>query len=140
MTFNYSICYPNKENIEYRNSSITGKEVLEIATNYPWEEQLQLLYSLKDEHIHYSPSLDFKCLDNEKSFCLTANPDKNNELEFSLWYNRPKKVKAFLGLFGEKEKMIVDDIWSIDFKTALQYLEHFINGNYDAIEALYRKK
>jgi len=103
MTFTYSICYPNKRDIEYRNNPITGNKVVEIAKTYPWEDQLQLLYSLKDEQIHYSPSLDFKCLDNEKSFCLTVQHDKNKKLEFSLWYNRPKKVKALFGLLGEKK-------------------------------------
>ncbi len=139
MTFKYSICHPEKENIEYRNTSISGNEVLEIAKNYPWIEKLNLSDSLNQEDIHYSPSLDFTCIKNGKSFCLTANYDKNNNLEFSLWYNRPKKVKFLFGLLGEKEKMVVDDIWSISFDKSLKYLEHFVNGNYLLIEEIYKK-
>lgn len=55
---------------------------------------------------------------------------------FSLWDNRPKKVKVLFGLLGEKEKIIVDDIWSINFDKSLKYLEHFVNSNYSLIEEL----
>ena len=73
------------------------------------------------------------------SFCLTAAFDKNEKLEFSLWYNRPKKVKILFGLLGEKEKMVVDDYWSLNFEDSMMYLEYFVNGNYSKIEKLYRK-
>ncbi|AXG71369.1 hypothetical protein KORDIASMS9_03626 [Kordia sp. SMS9] len=139
MTFTYSICHPNKRDIEYRNNTISGKEVIEIATKYPWDEKLKFLDTLSDANIHYSPSLDFVCLENKKSFGLTAQYDNYEHLSFSLWYNRPKKNKVFFGLFREKEKMVVDDIWSIDFETSLKYLDHFVNGNYDLIEELYTK-
>lgn len=139
MTFKYSICHPEKENIEYRNTSISGNEVFEITRNYPWIEKLKLSDSLNQEDVHYNPSLDFTCIENGKSFCLTANYDKNNNLEFSLWYNRPKKVKILFGLLGEKEKMVLDDIWSISFDKSLKYLEYFVNGNNSLIEQLYKK-
>ncbi|WP_047547890.1 hypothetical protein [Psychroserpens sp. Hel_I_66] len=139
MTYKYSICHPQKENIEYLNNSISANEVLEIAKNYPWIEKLKFLDSLKQEDIHYNPSLDFTCIKNGKSFCLTANYDNNKNLEFSLWYKRSKRVKVLFGLFGEKEKMVVDDIWSISFEKSLKYLEHFVNGNYSLIEKLYKK-
>ena len=137
MTYKYSICHPKKENIEYVNSPISENEVLEIAKNYPWIEKLKFSDSLDPENIHYNPSIDFTCIENEKSFCLTANYDENKNLEFSLWYNRPKKVKVLFGLFGEKEKKVVDDVWSINLEKSLKYLEHFVNGNYALIEELY---
>ena len=139
MTFKYSICHPEKENIEYRNNPISGNEVIEIAENYPWIEKLKFSDSLNPENIHYSPSLDFNCIQNGKSFCLTANYDKNENLEFSLWYNRPKKVKILFGLLGEKEKMVVDDIWGFSLEKSLKYLEHFVNGNHSLIEELFKK-
>lgn len=139
MIFKYSICYPEKEVIEYLNNPISENEVLEIAKNYPWILKLQLLDSLKQEDIYYNPSINFTCIENGKSFCFTANYDKNKKLEFSLWYNRPKKVKILFGLLGEKEKMVVDDIWSINFEKSLKYLKHFVNGNYTLIEEIYKK-
>jgi hypothetical protein len=139
MTYKYSICHPDKENIEYQNNPISGKKVLEIARNYPWIEKLKFSDSLKREDVHYSPSLDFLCIENGKSFCLTAGYGKNKNIDFSLWYSRPKKVKILFGFLGEKEKMVVDDIWSIDFDKSLKYLEHFVNGNHSLIEELYKK-
>ncbi len=137
MTFKYSICYPDKADIEYRNDPMSGEEVLEIAKTYPWIEQLNLLNSLNEERIHYNPSLDFTCIENGKSFSLTANYSDNKKLEFSLWYNRPKRLKVLFGLLGEKEKMTVDDVWSIPFEKSLEHLDHFVNGNYASVEKLY---
>ena len=138
MTYKYSICHPEKENIEYLNKPISGNEVRKIAENYPWIEKLKFSDSIKPENIYYSPSLDFTCIENGKSFCLTANYDKNQNLEFSLWYNRPKKVKVLFGLLGEKEKMVVDDVWGFSLEKSLTYLEHFVNGNHSMIERLYK--
>ncbi len=36
MTFTYSICHPEKKEIDYKNQHLS-EEVLEIAQNYPWE-------------------------------------------------------------------------------------------------------
>lgn len=139
MTYKYSICHPEKENIEYRNSPISGSEVLEIFKNYPWIEKIKFSNSLKPENIYYSPSLDFTCIENGRSFCITANCYESQKVEFSLWYNRPKKVKVLFGILGEKEKMVVDDIWGLSLEKSLTYLEQFVNGNYSLIEKLYEK-
>lgn len=136
MTFKYSICHPEKENNEYKDNPISENEVMEIAKNYPWIEKLKFCDSLNPEDIYYSPSLDFTCIENGKSFCLTADYDNDEKLVFYLWDNRPKKVKVLFGLLGEKEKIIVDDIWSINFDKSLKYLEHFVNSNYSLIEEL----
>lgn len=137
MTFKYSICHPDRKDIEYLDKPISGKEVVEIAKNYPWLEKLKLSNSLNQKDVHYSPSLDFTDIENGNSFCLTADYDKNEELNFSLWYKRPKKVKTLFGLFSEKEMMVVDDVWEVDFSKSIEYLEHFVNGNYAIIEELY---
>jgi hypothetical protein len=139
MTYKYSICHPEKEDIEYFNNPISGNEVLEIAKNYPWIEKLKFSDSLQPEKIHYNPSLDFSCIENGNSFCLTANYDKKRNLEFSLWYNRPKKVKILFGLLGEKEKKVVDEILGFSLEKSLTYLEHFVNGNHSLVEELYEK-
>jgi len=139
MNFKYSICYPDKEEIQYFETPISGNQVLKIAKNYNWTEQLNLCKSLEQDKIFYNPSIDFKCINNERSFCLTADFNKNKEVEFSLWYNRPKKVKILFGLLGESEKMVVDDVWNYTFEEAIKYLEHFVNKNYQIIDNLYGK-
>jgi len=40
MSFTYSICYPDKKDIVYFNTPISGNEVLSIAKNFNWEELL----------------------------------------------------------------------------------------------------
>ncbi len=112
---------------------------MEIAKNYPWIEKIKFYDSLKQEDIYYSPSLDFNCIETGKSFCLTAHTDENKNLEFSLWYARPKKIKVLFGLFGEISRMVVDDVYPINFDQSLKYLDHFVNGNYSIIEELYKK-
>lgn len=139
MTYRYSICHPDKQQIEYFNLPISGSDVLSIAKNHKWIEQLELSETLDQNKVYYSPSLDFVNINTNRSFCLTADFNKNKELEFSLWYNRPKKVMIFFGLFGKYEKMSVDDVWHFNFDDAIKYLEHFVNGNYQIIENLYTK-
>ncbi|KIA97236.1 hypothetical protein OA93_14975 [Flavobacterium sp. KMS] len=139
MLFKYSICHPDKKDIEYRNNAISGNDVLKIAEDYPWIQQLNLSESINQNEVYYSPSLDFNCIKNGQSFCLTAIYDEQKKLAFSIWYNRPKKVKVLFGLFGESEKMIVDDYWSLNFDDALKFLQYFVEGKHQEIEKLYKK-
>ncbi len=91
------------------------------------------------EKVYYNPSIDFKCIENGQSFCLTAMYDDQNKLMFSLWYNRSKKVKVLFGLLGESEKMVVDDFWSLNLNDSIKYLEYFVEKKYSKIEDLYKK-
>lgn len=134
MTYKYSICYPDKENIEYPAKLLGKEEVLDMAQNYPWIEQLKLSDSLTKK-IYYSPSIDFTHIKDEHSFCLTAGMNKDR-LEFSIWYNRPVKTKPLFGLLGEKIKLRVVDKWSFDKQTALKHLETFLNQDYRRIERI----
>ena len=137
MSYTYSICYPDKAKIEYRTSIISSDEVLNIAKNYPWLEQLNLLEKLDGNDVCFNPSLNFTSTKDGKSFGLTANYSESKQLEFSLWYNRPKRVKVLFGLLGTKEKMDVGDVWHIDFETALKYLKHFLDGEFEIVELLF---
>ncbi|MCR4030097.1 MULTISPECIES: hypothetical protein [Flavobacterium] len=139
MTFTYSICHPDKKEIECITKVISSNEVLEIATNYSWIQKLNLLDSISPDQIYFNPSLDFKNTANGKSFCLTAHYDEHKNPMFSLWYNRPKKVKVLFGLLGESEKMVVDDFWSLNLDESLKYLKFFLEGKYSEIEALFKK-
>ena len=137
MAFKYSICYPLKPNIEYPSGLIDEETVLEIAKNHPWRAELASMQGKEDEDIYYSPSLDFTEIKTQRSFCLTAQ-DENGSLKFSLWYRRPKNVKIFFGLLGERKKMVLDTVWSYSFEESLRYLQHFTTGNYQILEYLYK--
>lgn len=139
-TYTYSICHPDKKEIEYKKEILSPKNVLDIAKNYPWMERLKFSDSLDQELVYYNPSLDFTCIQDERSFCLTSDYNKEEVLEFSLWYNRPKNVKILFGLLGRREKMVLDVVYSIDLQTSLQHLQYFVDGEYDKIESLFIKR
>jgi len=135
MNYTYSICHPEQEEIEYVSNILGKDDVLRIANDYPWNEKLDLLESLLEGDICYSPSLDFTCKEDQYSFCLTAIREKGL-LEFSLWFNRKVKYKPFFGLLGEKEKMQVIDKWGFSKKDAMDYLKIFLDKDYKELEAL----
>lgn len=136
MSYTYSICHPENEEIEYITDALDKKAVLKVAENYPWEEKLDLLESLLEDEICYNPSLDFTNINNEYSFCLTATRNNNKELEFSLWYNREVSYKPFFGLLGKKKKKQVIDEWGFSKKDAIEYLKLFLEEQYKELEAL----
>ena len=136
MNYTYSICFPDKKDIEYVSAVLTSDEVLRVANEFSWNTQLDLLESMDKEMIHYNPSLDFTCKEDSYSFCLTANRNDQKELEFSLWYNRKVNYKPFFGLFGEKQKMQVIDKWGFQKKDAIDYLKIFLDKDYKELEAL----
>lgn len=139
MNFNYSICIPDKEEIQYPKETLSPKQVLEFGKNYPWQEQNELCDSLSKDKQFYSPSLDFKNDETKHSLSLTADSN-NGEVIFSLWYNRPKKIKKLFGLLGTKEKMVLDDVWAIHFEDSMKCLEYFVNEEYELIEELFQNK
>ncbi len=136
MNYTYSICFPDKKDIEYVNAILTEDEVLRVANEFPWNEKLDLMERLDDDHIHFNPSLDFTCKEDSFSFCLTANRNAQNDLEFSLWYNRKVNYKPFFGLFGEKQKMQIIDKWGFQKTDAIDYLKIFLDKEYQELEAL----
>ena len=138
MNYKCSICHPNKSKIEYPNEILGENQVIDLVQSYPWVEKLDLLNSLKNDEICYSPSLDFVNNSNKYSFGLTASLE-NGELEFSLWYKRMIKTKLFFGLLGEKEKMKVIDKWGFKKDVALEYLQLFLNKNFLKLEKLMSK-
>jgi len=136
VSYTYSICHPENEEIEYPSDVLSKDNVLKLAESYPWKEKLDFMESLLEDEICYSPSLDFTNVSSKYSFCLTAMRNDVNGLEFSLWYDRKVKYKPFFGLLGEKEKMQVLDKWGFNKKDAIEYLKIFLEEDYKELEAL----
>jgi hypothetical protein len=138
MSFKYTICHPDKQAIEYPSEVLNNQQVIDLAKKYHWKEQIDLCFSLLEEQIFYSPSLEFINTTSKYSLTLTADLI-DGEISFALWFNRPKKVKILFGLLGQTERMEVDDVWPFTLDESIKYLEHFLNGNYSIIEKLYQK-
>jgi hypothetical protein len=135
MQYKYSICHPNKETIERPKNLLNKGEVLSMALNYAWEQQLDLLESLKEGEICYSPSLGFEEVATGFGIDISVIRTKG-KMEFSLWYNRMVNHKPFFGLFGVKNKMKVIDKWGFDMERAIEYLKVFVAEDYKKLEEL----
>jgi hypothetical protein len=136
MSYTYSICHPDQKDIEYVSEVLSKDEVLRVANEYPWNQQLNLMETMAEEEICYNPSLDFTCKEDKYSFCLTATRNDQKELEFSLWFNRKVTYKPLFGLLGKKEKMQVIDKRRFQKTDAIDYLKIFVDKDYQELEAL----
>lgn len=135
MKYSYSICHPEKENIEYPLKKMDKYQIIEFVENYPWRSILEKMESLPDEKIHFSPSLEFKNDSNDRSLGLTATLD-DNKIEFSLWYNRPVATTGLLKFLGKKSIMKVIDKWGFDKAASFEHLKTFLNKDYDRMEKI----
>ncbi len=138
MTYQYSICHPDKPEIEYPSEVLDSYKVTDIAKNYPWLKILKSMEQIPNEEINYSPSLDFTNIKDKHSLCLTAEL-KKGELEFSLWYNRPKSSRVLFGLLGNRTVMKVVDKWNFDKISALKNLQLFLDKDYKTLEQIMTK-
>ena len=136
MSYTYSICHPEQQEIEYVSEVISKDDVLRVANDYPWNQKLNLMESMDEENIFFNPALDFTCEDDRYSFCLTATRNEQKKLEFSLWFNRKVQYKSMFGLFGKKEKMQVVDQRGFQKSDAIDYLKIFVDQDYQELEAL----
>ena len=139
MTYKYSICHPDKSEIEYPETELNSYEVIELIKYYSWLEILKSMDNIPDEKIYYSPSLGFENLSNKRSLGITATLE-NGKPEFSLWYNRPVKIRPLFGLLAEKTKMKVTDKWDFTLDKAIEYYHLFLNRNYEKLERLMTEK
>lgn len=132
MNYIYSICHIDKSEIEYRNETIDKEQILDIVKNYPWSDELKRMKEIDKGKICYSPSLDFKNINDNHSFCLTAEGEPLN-YSYSVWYKRPIKKKVLFGLLGEKEKLEVIDK-HFEKEKAIELLKRFLAKEYKSIE------
>jgi hypothetical protein len=133
MKYKYSICHPEKEEIEYPDQILSAEQVKQIALTYPWTAELKKLGKLTYKEVHYYPSLDFTDQEDKYSFCLTAEGEPE-QFSFSVWYNRPVMKKVLFGIFGKKEKLeVIDKHLSKD--VAFDLLDKFLSRDYQSIES-----
>ncbi len=132
MHFKITVCHPDQKEIEVFPKLLNADETLIFFKHFPWQEKLNLLESMENEDIHYQPSVRFMH-NSGKSLEMTADSD-HKPYGFSLWYDRPVKVKVFFGLMGEKVKNQVIDEWGFNPATAQEHLETFLDGKYEELE------
>ncbi len=131
MAYKYSICHPDKREIEYSDRLLSAEQVKDFALNYAWKTELQKMDDLA-ERAEYNPSVGFTNQTNKFSLELTAEGDPK-DFSFSLWYNRPVRKKILFGLLGGRTAFDVIDK-AFTNAEAFALLDLFLAENYDAIE------
>lgn len=139
MIYKYSICHPDKPEIEYPENNLNDSEIINLIRLYPWTNILKSMEKIHEDRIFFSPSLDFKEMNEKRSLGITATLE-NGRPEFSLWYNRPIKSRPLFGLLGEKTKMELIDKWGFTLEKAVQYYHLFLEKNYQRLEKLMTEK
>jgi hypothetical protein len=100
MQYKASFCDPFKADI-VDLGYVEKEKVMELFERVPWAEYLVKMEAARENEIHWSPSLDFKDEDNHQiiSVSVAGKPDN---IDWLIFYIRPKKVKRLFGLLGEK--------------------------------------
>ena len=93
---------------------------------------------MPQEDVIYSPSIRFTHTENKRSLELTVDKE-DEQMVFSLWFERPVKVKILFGLFGTTEMMKVIDKFSFSKEASVQHLNTFLEEKYDELELVMAK-
>ena len=125
--FRWSICLPdNREIIE--KGAINKQYIIETFENFPWMDHLRKMATIKDEDIHYSPSIEFEDMDSKQGVTFSIVGDENNN-EFYIFYKRPKTLKSFFGLLKKDVDEYVSDITGQTKEDAVDFLKAFLSGD-----------
>lgn len=93
MNLIYSICYPDKGDIDYFTVPITEDEVLQLITDFDWKTELEKTL------VHYAPSIDFIRLGDKKRIIVSGIGDGILE-SFQIMYIKPEH-SDFIDIFDE---------------------------------------
>ncbi len=139
MKYKYSICYPDKEEIEHIEKSVDRDEVVSLVKNHNWAEEIQ------KEIEHYSPNLDFISLKNRKRIIMSGFG--NTALEgFYITYITPNDIGEDLlvddsnahDVFNQDYYLGGED-YSSEFGTeeSFEILDAFLSENYDDLVSIF---
>lgn len=96
MNFRASFCDPLQKDI-IELGILSKDNIIEKFENMPWADLLRKMSNVKEDEIHYSPSLEIENIDNKHSLAISVVGEPDN-FEFYVFYKRPKKVKKIFGL------------------------------------------
>lgn len=91
MRYKYSICYPDKDQIDFPYETIGNEEVIQLVKKFDWDKELN------KELVFYAPSLDFINISNKKRMILSGI-GKGKLEKFQVMYvlpNNDNVIKAF---------------------------------------------
>ena len=126
MKFVYTICYPDKEEIDVFEKIIDGEEVVKIFSSFDFNTEL------KKPIEFYSPSLDFIRL-SDKSRLIFSGLGERKLKDFQVMYIIPSNTD-FTNVFNEKNYLGSTDYTQIvSVSKALELLNCFIRSDDDKL-------
>ncbi|WP_223648630.1 hypothetical protein [Hymenobacter psoromatis] len=129
MNFRASFCNPfNPKIIEL--GKIDQHKVMETFENIPWKEYLAKMKTTALNEIHYSPSLEVENMDNKNGLSLSII----SNIEWYIFYKRPKLVKTFFGLSEKVKSNYLTEIHAQTEKDVKDCLAALIKNNLQFLE------
>jgi len=127
MKFCYSICYPDKEEIEYSKLIIGHEEIYKLIENFDWDTELSKKIDF------YSPSLEFINIEDRKRIILSGIGDGYLEF-FQIMFINP--IPNFREeIFNEKNYRGTDSYCkTVAIEESTLILELFTSYRYQEIQ------
>jgi hypothetical protein len=107
---------------------IEGEQLVRVFLEYPWDEWLQKMESVKSEDVHFSPTLNVFHREQKRKMLLSAVRE-NGQVLFYVFYVRPKQVKRLLGLINRLEEKYTTEVVNQTKEQAGQILGAFVQGD-----------
>jgi len=129
MNFRASFCDPFKPKIiEIGNIEID--KIMDIFNKIPWSKYLAEMKTVKESEIFYSPSLEIENKDTKNGLSVSPVDD----IEWYIFFKRPKLVKRFFGLSEKMDENYLTDIQGQSEKDVRDCLDALIRNDLTFLE------
>lgn len=132
MIYRASFCDPFQADI-VELGSIAEEQIIDLFNQIPWSDLLCQMESKSQSEVHYSPSLEIENNKTQNGLSISVTGESDS-YEFYVFYQRPKRVKRFFGLFSEYDKKYTTEVMHKTKQEVLQFLDALIAGKYDYLE------
>ena len=129
MNFRASFCEPLSPDI-IELGDIRKEDIIEKFESIDWTGYLRQMEGMKEEEIHYSPSLEIENKDTKHGLSISVVGDPNT-YEFYIFYKRPKRIKTLFGLIDRVNESYMTDKTGLSRKDALDCLNALIRNDTD---------
>ena len=132
MNFSASFWDPFKPYI-IQLGDIEQDKAIEKFEKIPWSEFLKRMIGKKEEEIHYSPTLEIENKETKNILTISAVGTPGN-IEYYIFYKRPKEVKYFFGLSKKIKPNYLTETSKQTLDDAISCLNAFIKSDLDFLE------
>lgn len=135
--YRWSICEPETPEI-IEKGLIEKDKIMETFEQFPWLIYLQQMAGMKEDDIHYSPSLEFENLETKQGVSISI-AGETDKYEFYIFYKRNKTIKTFFGLSTKEVIGYLSDITGQTKEDVIKFLSAFLNNDTIYLEEKMKK-